>query len=134
MADKRLMIDSSILIEYFRKTDKIKSKLIAHFKQYDQLFISTITVFEVYNGATEVHKQFWDNMLKSLTVLDFDRKAAREAAEIVSQLKTKRKTIDKPDLFIAATAVVNGLSLDTLNFKHFIHIDSLNLLMKYNGR
>lgn len=133
MADQKLMIDTSILIDYFRKTDKTNSKLIAHFKQYDQLFISTVTEFEVYNGATESHKQFWDNMLTRLTVLDFDRKAAREAAEIVSQLKTKRKTIDKPDLFIAATAVVNGLTLDTLNVKHFILIDSLNLLMNQNG-
>ena len=40
----------------------------------------------------------------------------------------KRKTIDKPDLFIAATAVVNGLVLDTLNTKHFSHIDKLLLL------
>jgi len=64
------------------------------------------------------------------TVLDFDSKVARQAADIVAQLKTKRKTIDKPDLFIAATAVINGLVLDTLNIKHFIHIDSLNLLTK----
>lgn len=80
------------------------------------------------NGATEIHKKFWDGMLTRLTILDFDNKAAREAAEIVAVLKTKRKTIDKPDLFIAATAVVNGLTLDTLNTKHFMHIDSLNLL------
>jgi tRNA(fMet)-specific endonuclease VapC len=61
-------------------------------------------------------------------VLDFDSKAAREAANIVAQLKPKRKTIDKPDLFIAATAIVNDLSFDTLNTKHFIDIDNLNLL------
>jgi len=64
------------------------------------------------------------------TVLDFDSKVARQAADIVAQLKTKRKTIDKPDLFTAATAVINGLVLDMLNIKHFIHIDSLNLLTK----
>lgn len=32
MADKKLMVDSTILIEYFRKTDKANSKLVAHFK------------------------------------------------------------------------------------------------------
>ena len=69
-------------------------------------------------------------MLKRFTVLVFDSGAARQAAEIVAQLKTKRKTIDKPDLFIAATALVHGLALDTLNVKHFIHIEGLTLLDK----
>ncbi len=133
MADKKLMIDTSILIDYFRKSDKANSRLIAHFRQYNQLYISSITQFEVYNGAAEVHKQFWEQMLLRLTILDFDGKAARQAAEIVGQLKTKRKTIDKPDLFIAATAIVHGLSFDTLNLKHFIHIDNLDLLTTKNG-
>ena len=133
MADKKLMIDTSILIDYFRKSNKANSRLIAHFKHYNQLYISSITEFEVYNGATEVHKQFWEGMLLRLTILDFDGKAARQAAEIVGQLKTKRKTIDKPDLFIAATAVVHGLAFDTLNLKHFIHIDNLDVLTTKNG-
>ena len=130
MADEKLMIDTSLLIDYFRKTDKANSKLVTHFKQYNQLYVSSVTEFEVFNGATEAHKKFWEGMLKRLIILNFDSKAAREAAEIVSQLKIKRKTIDKPDLFIAATTVANGLTLDTLNIKHFIHIDNLKLLTK----
>jgi len=128
MADKRLMVDSTILIDYFRKTDKANSKLVAHFRNYERLYISSVTEFEVVNGATEEHLKFWDGMLARFIILDFGSKAAREAANIVAKLKTKRKTIDKPDLFIAATAVVNSLTLDTLNIKHFIDIDSLNLL------
>ena len=128
MAEKKLMVDSTILIEYFRKTDKNNSRLINHFKNYDILYISSVTEFEVINGATENHLQFWNEMLRRFVILDFDSQAAREAAEIVSQLKIKRKSIDKPDLFIAATAVVNELVLDTLNQKHFINIDSHTLI------
>ena len=40
----------------------------------------------------------------------------------------KKLTIDKPDLFIAVTAIANGLQFDTLNIKHFTHIDKLILL------
>ena len=130
MADKKLMVDSTILIDYFRKTDKANSKLVLHFRNYDRLYISSVTEFEVVNGATKAHLQFWDGMLARFTILDFDSKAARQAADIIAQLKTKRKTIDKPDLFIAATAVVHGLTLDTLNIKHFTHIDILDLLTK----
>lgn len=130
MADKKLMVDSTILIDYFRKTDKNNSRLVRHFKNYDRLYVSSVTEFEVINGSTPAHLQFWNQMLLKFTILDFDSMAAREATEIVRQLKTKRKSIDKPDLFIAATAVVHGLTLDTANRKHFVHIDSLDLLSK----
>ena len=122
------MVDTSILIDYFRKTDKANSKLVSHFKNYDHLYISSVTEFEVVNGATPEHLQFWDGMLTRFAILDFDSKAARQAADIVAQLKIKRKTIDKPDLFIAATAIVNGLTLDTLNIKHFAYVNNLHLL------
>ncbi len=127
MAKKGLMLDSSILIDYFRKTDKSKSRLVQHFQNFESIFISTITEFEIYNGASETHKDFWNKLLTRIIVLDFDRKAARKSADIVSQLKLKRKTIDKPDLFIAATAIVNNLELDTLNTKHFKDISELTL-------
>ena len=127
MAKKGLMLDSSILIDYFRKTDKSKSRLVQHFQNFESIFISTITEFEIYNGASEAHKDFWNKLLTRIIVLDFDRKAARKSADIVSQLKLKRKTIDKPDLFIAATAIVNNLELDTLNTKHFKDISELTL-------
>ena len=122
------MVDSTILIDYFRKTDKSNARLITHFENYDRLYISSVTEFEVINGASLVHLQFWDQMLSRFSILDFDSAVARQAVKIVQQLKTKRKSIDKPDLFIAATAVTHGLTLDTANKKHFIHIDSLNLL------
>jgi len=67
-------------------------------------------------------------MLLRFTILDFDSIAAREATEIVRQLKIKRKSIDKPDLFIAATALSHGLTLDTTNKRHFESIEGLNLL------
>jgi predicted nucleic acid-binding protein len=80
------------------------------------------------NGASAGHLQFWEQMLSRFRVLDFDSTVARQAVKIVQQLKTKRKSIDKPDLFIAATAIAHSLTLDTANKKHFIHIENLRLL------
>lgn len=127
MADKSLMLDTSILIDYFRKTDKARSRLVAHFRAYDQLFISSITEFEVVNGATAAHLEFWNGLLPRFIVLNFDSKVARKAADCVAQLKRSRKTMDVPDLFIAATALAHGLMLDTLNRKHFMVVDGLEL-------
>ena len=128
MADKKLMVDSTVLIDYFRKQDKSNSALVTHFKNYDRLYISSVSEFEVINGAKPAHEQFWNQMLARFDILDFDSKVARQAAIIVQQLKTKRKSIDTPDLFIAATAVVHGLTLDTANKKHFVHIEDNHLL------
>lgn len=128
MADKKLMVDTSLLIDYFRKTDKQNARLVSHFKNYGQLYISSIIEFEVMNGAKPLHIEFWNGMLTRFIVLDFGSQAARQAATITAQLKVKRKSIDKPDLFIAATAIANGLTFDTLNVKHFTHIDNLLML------
>lgn len=96
-----------------------------HFKNYGQLYISSVTEFEVINGASQANIKFRDQMFVRFTISDFDSAVARQAVKIVHLLKTKRKSIDKPDLFIAATAVVHGLTLDTANKNHFVHIDML---------
>jgi tRNA(fMet)-specific endonuclease VapC len=51
MAGEKLMVDTSLLIDYFPKTDKNNARLVAHFRNYRQLYISSITEFEVLNGA-----------------------------------------------------------------------------------
>ena len=47
MEDKKVMVDTSLLIDYFRKTDKNNAKLVTHFRNYKQLYISSIREFEV---------------------------------------------------------------------------------------
>lgn len=122
------MVDTSLLIDYFRKTDKEKSRLIQLSSRYETLAISSITEFEVYTGATPAQVPFWNEILEEIIVFPFGSKAAHLAADMQKDLKKQRKTVEKADLFIAATAVANGLQLDTLNRKHFEIIERLSLL------
>ncbi len=133
MADKTLMIDTTLLIDYFRKTDKSKSRLVQLSERFDQLVISAVTEFEIYIGATEAQLTFWTELLSEILVLPFDSQAAHIAVEIQRDLKKLRKTIEKADLFIAATAVASGLTLNTLNRKHFDKIKQLTLLDDNSG-
>lgn len=119
------MIDTSLLIDYFRKSKKEDTLLFQHVLAGRKIFVSAITEFEILNGAKVAHRDFWEKMRGFLEVLPFDSGAARQSAEIVQEVKKIRKSIDKPDLFIAATAIENDLVFDTLNRKDFEHIKSL---------
>lgn len=130
MADKIILVDTSILIDYFRKTDKENAALVAIVKQGYSYCISSVTEYEIYRGALLGQIAFWDNLLKKIEVLPFDKAASRIAVDINAELRRKRKQIDIADLFIAATAVANNLKLATLNKKHFNPIKALTLMDK----
>jgi len=128
MADKIILVDTSLLIDYFRKTDKSKSKLSQLVKHDYIFYISVITEFEIFAGTSAGQTGFWEDFLRQVRVLPFDRVAVKIAVNINTILKRTRKQIDLPDLFIAATAISNGLSLATLNIRHFERVDSLQLI------
>ena len=119
MVNKIILVDTSILIDLFRKSDKANSTLIALVKQGYNYCISAITEYEIYTGSLLGQLDFWNKFLQITKVLPFIKKAARAAVEINTQAKRNRKQIAIPDLFIAATAMANGLPFATLNKKHF---------------
>lgn len=128
MANKIILVDTSLLIDYFRKTDKSKSKLAQLVKQDYIFYISVITEFDFFAGTSANQIVFWEDFLRQIHVLPFDKVAVKIAVKINTILKRKRKQIDLPDLFIAATAISNGLSLATLNIRHFERVDNLQLI------
>lgn len=128
MADQIIMVDTSILIDFFRKKDKSKTRLFTLSQKFESLCISSITEFEIYTGAKNEQLDFWKIMLANFIVFPFDSNAALTAVEIKNKLKKLKKTIDTADLFIAAIALSNNLVFDTLNQKHFENIEDLKLL------
>ena len=128
MANKVIMVDTSILIDFYRKTNKNNTIWISLVRQEYEFAISTITKYEIYAGATQGQMEFWDKVLQAISILPFDEDCVGAAVNINTDLKRKRKLIDVADLFIAATAIANNLSFVTLNRKHFDRIDNLNII------
>jgi predicted nucleic acid-binding protein len=128
MAEKVVLLDTSILIDFYRKKDKTKSILFSLSKIYSGFTVSSVTQFEIYRGAKSDQLLFWDKFFTDITVIPFNSQVSLAAADLDKELKFKRKQIAFPDLFIAATAVVNNLPCATLNKKHFDRIDSLELI------
>ncbi|MGI8635573.1 MAG: type II toxin-antitoxin system VapC family toxin [Segetibacter sp.] len=128
MADKIILVDTSILIDLFRKTDKTNSTLVALVREGYTYCISAVTGYEIYTGALLGQIDFWNDFLQTTQVLPFDKGVAKVAVDINRDLKRKRKQIAIPDLFIAATAIANNLPFATLNKKHFDRVERLNVI------
>lgn len=128
MAKELVLVDTSILIDFFRKSDKANSRLMKLAKEGFSFCISAITEFEIYTGTTPNQTAYWEEFLFKTQVLAFDKEIARTAVEINKALKKQSKVISMADLFIAATAVHYSLPIATLNVKHFERVDELKLL------
>ena len=121
-------MDSSILIDYYRKTNKANAVWVSLIDKGYEFAISAITKYELYLGATQSQITFWESILTAISVIPFDEDCVDTAVQINAVLKQKRKQIDLADLFIAATAMTNNLPITTLNKKHFERIDGLSVV------
>ena len=128
MEAELICLDTSVLIDYFRKTRKEKSFLFELTHRYSSFAVSIITEYEIMVGAKESQRAFWEEFFEQVQILPFERRDSKEAVRIYHELKKARKLIDIPDLFIGASAKSNGLSLATLNKKHFSRISALKLI------
>jgi len=123
----KLLIDTSIIIDFLRKKNKENTLFWKIINEY-ACYISTITEFELFCGAiTDEKKLELEKIINSLQIINFDENASLKSAEIFLSLRSKNKNIEFRDIFIAATAIVADLPLSTLNQKHFNRISELKL-------
>lgn len=128
MADRIILLDSSILIDYFRKKHKAGSLFYKLAGEQYRFAVSVITLYEVYAGANEAQLIFWKTVFDRFVILPLDERTVLCALQINIRLKRDRKQIALPDLFIAATAINNRLKIATFNTRHFSRITNLDIL------
>lgn len=116
MAD--YLFDSGILILHLRDqagypelTDRLTDEA--------DVYISTMTRFEVVRGMNERERALTFDLLNSLETLDVTAEIADQAGELIRWWKTQGATLGAADAIIAATALKHGLALVTTNAKHF---------------
>ena len=130
MESAGMVIDTGIFIEYLRAKNK-ENTLLFHLPESEKVYISSITLYELYMGATTAEKrQDIDLLTSDIPVLPFNRELATVSGEIYQKLRKSNKMIEFRDIFIAATALANHLPLLTFNEKHFSRINNLSLVDK----
>lgn len=122
-----MVVDTSIIIQYIRTKDKFSTTLYK-LTNSEVIFISTVSLYELYIGANTTDKQNDVKLsTRNLIVLPFTYKISVKAAEIFHQLKAKNQLIEFRDIFIAATCMMHNLPIVTLNKKHFERIEGLEV-------
>ena len=95
--DKELIcLDTSILIDYYRKQHKSKTKFLQLSTQYN-FSISVIAKLEILAGINPEQKDFWKEVFQKIEVFPLMEKDVEIAAEIIQTLTRKNKIIGLKD-------------------------------------
>jgi predicted nucleic acid-binding protein len=122
-----MVIDTGIFIEHLRAKDKSTTSLY-NLSDNLNIFISAVTLYELYMGATTKEKDIDIKILtEDLSILPFTKLVSLKSAQIYHQLRLNNQMIEFRDIFIAATCIVNDMPIVTLNSEHFKRIDGLEI-------
>ena len=130
------VLDTSVLIDLDRYPE-MYSASIAHLEMESDLYVSSVTVFELWWGhyLTTLKKNEKNNrtdefneFISPFVIVNVDTSIAIEASTIGVDLRLAGKTIDLHDLYIAATAKKLDIPLVTSNTKHFESIPDVKVV------
>lgn len=114
--DSRFLLDTDVFIDCLRDLKPAKEFLRSCFPE---VHVSVITVAELFSGMRGKKERLaLENALKTCNILDVTKEIA-EVAGLFRNEYRKSHDLDLPDVLIAATAQTYGLTMATLNTKHF---------------
>jgi predicted nucleic acid-binding protein len=123
-----ILLDSSVLIELFRKKDKSMTLFYKLSQSEADLCISSISYYEIGIGNRKSHFEYWEELSGNLTVLPFDKACSMTAIGIYLDLLRTNNMIDLADLLIGAAALTHRIPIAILNIKHFERISDLKTI------
>lgn len=124
MASSLLIVDTDILIDYSRGSEKAKKKLIELEAKY-QLAISVITQLELIVGCNNKNDLLsLQIFLADFHIIQLTDATSRKAVELFEEYRLSHGVLI-PDMLIAATAITLDLTLCSKNKKDFQFIDGL---------
>jgi predicted nucleic acid-binding protein len=113
---RKILVDTDIVIDFLRGNKQAISYLKSKSKS---ICFSVITVAEVYAGIKGKKEEVEVERLFSIfPVISATNEIAREAGKYVNTYRPSH-SIEIPDAIIAATCLLSGVELSTLNIKHY---------------
>jgi tRNA(fMet)-specific endonuclease VapC len=95
-------------------------------------FTTSVTLAELLYGAlrrrsTSLMNAIHDYVQRDVTILPFDEASARVYAGIRVELEAAGRSLDRPDLQIAAICLAHDITLVTGNVRHFERVPGLRI-------
>ena len=122
----RILVDTTIWIEFFRTRSKIADHLETLLTQ-NAVWTCGVVLFEVLQGIkSDNEKTKLLGMLTGLPYIEMTKALWQSAAELSASLKKKGLNLPVSDIFTATIAIENDLSVFTLD-NHFTEIPNLKI-------
>lgn len=124
------LLDTNICVYWLKGDEGIEQRAIV--MGLETIAVSFITISELYYGAYKSQKideniAAIKKLESKLGIIDSNDEICTNFGKLKAILEKEGKIIDDADLFIAACALTNNLTLVTNNEKHFSRIEGLKL-------
>lgn len=126
MQNKGILIDSDVIIWFLRGKPEIVEKLSILFDS-SHLFVSVITITEIFAGAKKSELKIIDDLFTSLGIIEINTKIAKLAGLFINEYR-KNSMVETADALIASSAKINNLMFWTFNKKHYPMFNKEELL------
>ena len=113
---RNILVDTDVLINFLRGKGSARD-FLASIVSESVLYVSVITVAELYRGAPPHEAERTKALLNGPTIVDVTRDIAEKAGSYKHAIKSQRQELI--DCLIAATAYATRAILATSNAKHY---------------
>lgn len=123
----RFLLDTNIVIAFFAQDEGVLDNM----QISEAFYIPSIVLGELYFGAIKSSNQTQnrsrvDQLVPTTSILGCDAQTARAYGQLKDDLRQKGRPIPENDIWIAAIALQNELTLVTRD-AHFDHIDEITI-------
>lgn len=115
----RLLLDTTVLIDALRGRPSELFEATRASSSPSELMTSVISVAEVYAGMRRGEESRTEALVEELICLPVSKEISIRAGELVRVWARKGRTLELPDMLVAATALEHDLTLMTHNQKDF---------------
>lgn len=116
MAD--ILLDSDVIIAWLRGSESVAGAVMNLLESGHNLLWTPVSVAEIFAGARKTESARIETLFLILETLPISETIGKEAGRYL-QKYSKSHSLELGDALIAASASMAGLSLWTLNKKHY---------------
>jgi predicted nucleic acid-binding protein len=114
----KVLLDSDVLIEWLRGHEPFVRRIQTLIETHAQLFWTPVSIAEIFAGVRKGEEDDVANLFLLLEPVSITPEIGRTAGEFLKSY-ARSHGLELGDALIAACATAEGLSLWTLNRKHY---------------